>query len=251
MSAILLSSLPSSSSLSSVDFVPDGTSRCARALIITGARQGSTWFIDSVEQCRYSSAGEGTGERLYADDVFKRTELWKHFGEPALDGTTLDADAALMYIEHNSSVKIFPSVYYRRKKDVVHMLRNRKKHGFSVFVLRRDVDASWDSWVRAETSQVWNGAKKEPEGGFNQTLHDMHEYFLESRKRYDSNVDGLLNGFNFEYDVFDYDQIKTKKIIYAERNQCYIENCNYRQAVEGEQRTEEDRFVAGTADASE
>lgn len=130
------------------------------------------------------------------------------------------------------------------------MIRHRKKHDLTVFVLRRDIDASWDSWVRAETSQVWNGARKEPEGGFNQTLHDMHEYFVESRKRYDSNVEGLLNGFGVEYDVFDYDQIKTKKVIYAPRNLCFIDNCNYVEQEEGAAAREEE-FVAGSADATE
>ena len=229
--SLLLVALPSAPA---TDFVPDDTPPCARALIFTGARQGSTWFVDSLERCRYSSAGAGTPDRRYADDVFKRTELWKHFGEPHLDGSALSADDALRYIVTNSSVKIFPSVYYRRKADVVHMLRQRDKFNLAVFVLRRHVNATWDSWVRAQNSNVWNGAKKEHEAELNQTLYDVRDYFFDSRQRYDENVDAMLDGFQVQYDLFDYDDIKDKALIYARNNACFIRNCNYVQSQEAD-----------------
>lgn len=131
---------------------------CAKALIFTGARQGSTWFIDSIEKCSYSHIDPTTEHRLFARDVFRRTELWKHFGEPHLDGTNMTAHDALHYVARNTSVKIFPSVFWRRRDDIITMLKHRHEFRLAVLVLRRDVNAAWLSWLKAMASNNWAGA---------------------------------------------------------------------------------------------
>lgn len=131
---------------------------------------------------------------------------------------------ALEYITHNSSVKIFPSVFWRRRNDIVGMLERRDVFKLTVLVLRRDVEAAWDSWKRAEESGKWNGSGREGNQTFNASLYG---YFVESRKRYDEGVETLLDGLGVMYDVFDYDEVRKRPYIVAERNGCYVRNCNF------------------------
>lgn len=198
---------------------------CSNAIVFTGARQGSTWFINSLERCSFADApSANTSQPRFADDSFKRTELWKHFGEPALDGTNLSATDAVHYIVHNNSVKIFPSVFWRRRDDIAQMLRMRREHNLTVLVLRRDVHAAWDSWRRANRSGVWNGSVKQVHDEYDPQLH---EYFLASRERYDRGVENFLHKEQVPYDVFDYDQVKGQPYVIAKNNHCYIANCNF------------------------
>lgn len=294
---------------------------CANAVIFSGARQGSTWFIDSIENCAYSHEDPASGKRLFNRDVFRRTELWKHFGEPHLDGSDLSPRDAVRYVIRNSSVKIFPSVFWRRRDDVASILKMRSEFSLSVLILRRDVDAAWKSWLKALTSKRWNGSPvvqsntstvdtgvnddnrndsfpKEFENttvqrvikpqvsiinGSNDNLivtplptsvisstvavssqreyhmtssdnndelylrelyrlaqtanptakwllmpyQEHYQYFVDSRARYDRGVERLLIQLNIPYDVFDYDEIREQPTIIAQKNQCWIRNCNF------------------------
>lgn len=231
---------------------------CKNAVIFTGARQGSTWFVDSIENCAYSTVAHGDGARQFAKDVFKKTELWKHFGEKALDGVDMTAYGALDYIVSNTSIKIFPSVFWRRRPDIMTILNERKLYNLTVLVLRRDVEAAWDSWVRAESSNVWNGAVKTANVTFDESLH---RYFVESRGRYDVGVEKLLNENGVEYDVFDYDKAKNMKTLVARNNGCMILNCNFRNApavdssrhggVDGDRSKDTDAAAAAGEDAAD
>lgn len=131
---------------------------CRNTIVFSGARQGSTWFVNSIEKCAYTTSISTSITGTYNDNVFDKTELWKHFGEPDIDGTSLSATDALKYIVSNSSIKIFPSVFYRRKKDIAFMLSKRKKFDVSVTILRRNVHAAWKSWLKARGSKVWRAS---------------------------------------------------------------------------------------------
>lgn len=204
---------------------PSNLPLCERVMVFTGARQGSTWFVDSIEHCKYSMQGDKENGTLYALDVFKRTELWKHFGEEEHGGEVLDVEGVLKYIEANGSVKIFPSVFWRRKADVTELVRRREEIGMTVMILKRDVEAAWNSWVKAEASGGWNGATgDENHVERNET---QHQYFVESRGRYDRGVEQLLQSVGLEVDVFDYDDVKDRKYIVAEKSGCYVQNCNF------------------------
>lgn len=236
---------------------------CQNSVIFTGARQGSTWFIDSIERCAYSRVDPQSGRRLFHPDVFKKTEIWKHFGEPQLDGTDLSAQDALHYVVHNTSIKIFPSVFWRRRQDVTEILQNRQKYKLTILVLRRDVEATWHSWLRAQRSNVWNVASSNATS--NVTLHtdvsndaddfdlpagldsrelehekqrlisnwSPEEYrqrftrFSDSRKRFDKGVEQLLREQQISYDVFDYDTAREMPVVIARNNRCIIRNCNF------------------------
>lgn len=200
--------------------------RCENGLIFTGARQGSTWLIDSFEKCMYSSSASPVSGLSFSRDVFRRTELWKHFGEPHLDGTNLTARDALRYITHNTSVKIFPSVFWRRRNDITYMLKRRADYNLTVIVLRRDVQAAWKSWVRARENDVWNGASSNEVrgGGVNESLKS---YFEQSRLRYDRGVDMLLGKLDVQFDLFDYDVVRKLRSVVATNNGCVIRNCNF------------------------
>lgn len=238
---------------------------CQNAVIFTGARQGSTWFIDSIQHCMYSRVDPESGHRLFHPDVFRKTEIWKHFGEPQLDGTHLTAQDALNYVVHNTSIKIFPSVFWRRRHDVAEILRHRQKYNLTILVLRRDVEATWHSWLRAQRSNVWNVASSNatstdtqstsvsndaddfdlPAGlNFRELEHEKQrlmsnlspeEYrerygrFSDSRKRFDKGVEQLLREHQVSYDVFDYDIAREMPVAIARNNRCIIRNCNFDQ----------------------
>lgn len=239
---------------------------CRNAVIFTGARQGSTWFIDSIQHCAYSHVDSQSGGRLFHPDVFKKTEIWKHFGEPQLDGTDLSAQDALHYVVHNTSIKIFPSVFWRRRNDVAEILRNRFVHKLTILVLRRDVEATWHSWLRAQQSNIWIAASSNTTSTGSHTSHstdvsndaddfdlpdgldsreleherqrllnnwsreeyrERYSRFSDSRKRFDKGVEQLLKEHQVPYDVFDYDTAREMPVVIARNNRCIIRNCNF------------------------
>lgn len=236
---------------------------CERAVIFTGARQGSTWFIDSIQHCAYSTVDGQTGRRLFHPDVFRKTEIWKHFGEPGLDGTNITVPDALEYIVHNTSIKIFPSVFWRRRHDVARILQSRHEYQLSILVLRRDVEDTWHSWLHAQRSHVWNAASTNTTLSPSNSMHvstDADEFefpgildpremeherqrqianwspqeyrerfsrFQESRKRFDKGVEQMLRENRVSYDIFDYDTVREMPIVLARNNRCFIRNCNF------------------------
>lgn len=195
---------------------------CGRAILFSGARQGSTWFIDSIEHCAYSSPQDREFHwNKYVPHVFKSTELWKHFGEH------MDKHDALEYIVSNSSVKIFPSVFWKRRNDLRYLLNQAKSLGIHVFVLRRDVEHTWKSWSIAQVHEVWNGVKVNATGKELDKYEQQYNYFKDSRKRYDDAVDRMLKEEHVTYDLFEFDKVKDQHIIIASNNGCVIRNCNF------------------------
>lgn len=80
------------------------TPNCPHILLITQARYGSTWLLDSVEHCRYSKL-EQVEPGIYGKHVCIDTELRNIHHSPLRDVTTLDMVSCL----HNNSLKLFPT----------------------------------------------------------------------------------------------------------------------------------------------
>ena len=208
--------------LDSIKTTTSSLQPCGRAILFSGARQGSTWLIDSIEKCAYSAPQSRLYHyNKYVHTVFKRTELWKHFGD------TMDKHDALEYIVSNSSVKIFPSVFWKRRTDLRFLLQKAKLLGIHIFVLRRDVEHTWKSWSIAQVHDVWNGVQANGTGKQLEKYHEQYIYFKESRKRYDNAVDNILREEKVMFDLFEFEKVKGQDVIVAKNNRCVIRNCNF------------------------
>lgn len=194
--------------------------------MFTGARQGSTWFIDSLERCKYSR--NASEDAPYVDDVFKRTEVWKHFGEAQHDSGYMDADSVLQYIRANGSVKVFPSAFWRRRKEIEEVVRRRAEENIGLAVLRRDTGKTWRSLKTAEEKGVWNGNGEQRDWA---QEGDEWEYFEGSRQRYEEGVRVLLEkvgvSVDNDVDVLDFDDVKHSEWILLQKAGCVVRNCNY------------------------
>lgn len=197
---------------------------CNHTILFSGARQGSTWFINSIDKCKYSLNRQHERQdehQLFVSDVFRKTEIWHQFGKQ------MDANDTLQYVLRNNSIKIMPVSFRDHVSEVRSLLKRSKSLGIHVLVLRRDFEATWISYINAVTSNVWNGSTRKSMKAKVENHEQSREQFEKFRREYDRQVNKMLEETDVNYDLFDYDTVKDTEIIVAENNRCYIRNCNF------------------------
>lgn len=207
---------------------------CSRFVVFTGPRQGSTWFIDSLEQCKYSLPA--SGDAPYVEDVFNRTEVWVHFGEKEHESGYMDGGMVVEYIKTNGSVKVFPRAFRRRRKELELVVKRREQYGIRLVVLRREIGKTWKSFKRAQLTGVWNGKGSDRDVPIEkrdkiERKGPTWEAFVRGRKRYEEGVETMLKeagvSVEKEVDVLYFDKIKDMEWIELEKAGCVLRNCNY------------------------
>lgn len=198
-------------------------SKCDHVVLFSSARHGSTWFIDSVERCRYSRSSEKLANEPFASSVFKHTEPWKHKNSPLY---AMDGAAVAEYASTNSSVKVFSSTMEINRPGVEALAREGARLHVPFVVLRREPQATFRSLRVAKETGVWNGVGSKHVG--NVTQMDGFDKYKQSIDNYYARVHALLKDAGVvDVDVLDYDVIKELKYIRLEHSACYIRNCNF------------------------
>lgn len=90
---------------------------CKPIFLITAPRHGSTWLLDSVENCRFRREGTKNGT---FDRVNTRVELWNTFQKGI--ATNKPAANVIPYIVSTVSLKLFPVAWGKRRKDAYKVL---------------------------------------------------------------------------------------------------------------------------------
>lgn len=203
--------------------------KCPHVVLFSSARHGSTWFIDSVERCRYSRSPRRRPTEPFDPDVFRATEPWKHPRSPiyALSG----ADTA-HYVRANSSVKVFSSTMALNPQGVRDLVTNASALHLPFVILRREPRATFESLRVAKHSGIWNGMRNS--SGLNDTqighLVDQEAFakYKATMERHYQFIHGILHQARVTWtDTVDYDRIKAQKYIRLHNNNCYIRNCNF------------------------
>lgn len=212
--------------------------RCPHAILFSAPRHGSTWFINSLERCRYSQKDENGAER-YNRYVNRNSELWV----PAQPGPVLNISArgAAQYVKKNNSIKIFPMAVIQYLDGVRTLLAEAKRMNLPVIVLTRQMSDAYGSLQAAKDSGIWNrNAPKaaSPLNRLQQLEQQQKRLETESSPEFDKFRDRLDRFFTqarrlleevgiANYDELDYDTIREMRLIRAEKNGCYIANCNF------------------------
>lgn len=199
--------------------------KCPHVVLFSSARHGSTWFIDSVERCRFSRSGERKEDEPFATSVFRETEPWKHVRSELYNMTGGDV---ARYVVKNSSIKVFSSTLDANPQGVRNLIRTGAEMGLPFVILRRKPEETYRSLRVAKESGVWNGV-----GNVTLSLGDVmkEDGFLKYQnglQRYYGEIERLLReGGVTTIDSVDYDDIRQLKYIRLQRNDCYVRNCNF------------------------
>lgn len=203
--------------------------KCRHVVLFSSARHGSTWFIDSVEKCRYSRSQERLPSEPFAPDVFKATEPWKHVHSPIYNLS--GADTA-RYVRDNSSVKVFSSTMALNKQGVVELTQEGATLGLPFVILRREPKATYQSLRVAKHSGIWNG-NRETAGVDKSEAQELGNddgfaKYKATIKRHYEGIEAMLADAGVDWaDTIDYDEVKDEKYIRLENNDCYVRNCNF------------------------
>lgn len=199
---------------------------CSHILLFSSARHGSTWFIDSADNCRYSmSAPE---DKPFSNTVFLMTEPWKHEKSSFANMSGIEvAD----HVRKNASVKIFSSTLANFRPRVEELLESAgRSMDIPVVILRRDPRSTFSSFQLASETKNWN-TRKDSEKVI-KIDHDKEKAFQGYKaylERYFADVQNLIAEKNVtRADIIDYDDIKDLEYIKLKNNDCYIRNCNFR-----------------------
>lgn len=216
---------------------PPTTPQCPRLVLLSAPRHGSTWFLNSVEQCRFSETSTVNGSQVTSYGSFNSlTELWN----PAQKSSQLrniSAYDAAQYVRQNVSIKLFPiSVMNIPRLEM--FLNEANKRGVRFVALKRIPREAFKSWVQAALSAKWNTHSK---GRTKRTIitdEDMKEYMKKSDltegayvRWIESNFaiyEKVLNGLGMHFDVLWYEEIQDRKYIeVGGADGCHVRNCNY------------------------
>lgn len=220
----------SSTKVTSSD-IPPNAPRCQHAALFSAARHGSTWLIDTFDNCRYSSHLSNTSDErptTYSDDVFARSELWTDHGDLL---RSIMPSAAASYCIANASVKLLPPHATKRPADVRSFFSAARDIGIPVVVLRRNLSDAWESLVEARQTGNWMSIKRT--GNRRKTKNrssdrewevyetEMEEYFQIGKR--------LLVEAGVRFDEVWYDEVVDKERLWFEKAGCFVRNCNFAQ----------------------
>lgn len=210
---------------------------CAHIVLLTAARHGSTWFVDSADNCRYSShipVQDSTDdavepkeekEEKYSSEVFSLSELWSVHEGPL---KTIEPTSAAEYVEVNGSVKLLPPHAVKSPLRVLSFFEAVREREAPVVILRRDLADSWASLIEAEETGNWavirrrrrRRTRRRVEEGWEEYKADMKEYFEEGK--------GLLREVGLKFDELWYEDVVGQERIWLEKAACYVRNCNFK-----------------------
>lgn len=228
---------------------------CPHVVLLSAARHGSTWFIDSVERCRFSEANNGTS--------FGKLNMFSEMWMTSHDGPLRDMKYghALDYVTTFMSIKFFPWTWTLYSENITSLVRaaHHMRH-LPVVVLTRSHADAYRSFVSAQEKGTWNSAVPDSDAGAGKvstnevTLRQSSaravnvkqnasvrqgqteqkkieededfKHFAEQRDEYFKTIRSMLKQNNVKYDQVDYDEIKGIKWIHLPNSQCYVRNCN-------------------------
>lgn len=206
---------------------PAGLTQCGRTILFTGPRHGSTWFLDCVENCTFSQAnnGESFGNLNFV------SELWNNGQQGPI--VNISVDGAIDYVQHNLSVKIFPTPFRKRNEQAMRLVQRSYENGVTLVLLTRKPEAASKSFAIAKEGGVWNAnSKGQPTSNNDSVKIDLadgeREGFINMIKHHYELVHQKLTEYQIPYDSLDYDEIKNQKYFILPKNRCYVRSCNYR-----------------------
>lgn len=199
---------------------------CPHIILVSAPRHGSTWFLDSVEKCRYLKVNKTTGQHYYKGAVFRETEVWHSHAGPV---QFISPDDAFIYVQRNTSLKIFPKLDNKRGR-VITLLKDIAKTKIPIIVLTRKVTSTFSSLTEARKKKSWNNIPASP-GSNPMEIDEETKVFL----TYKQEIEDFFNGMDeilknlptTRIDYMDYDDVKDMEYIHAKNNNCYIRNCNF------------------------
>lgn len=198
---------------------PPDLPRCGHSLLFSSARHGSTWLIDSIEQCRF----QNSGKYLKAND---NSELWVP-GHKLLANATVQE--AMERLDGVCSLKVFP-ITLSHLQDMEKLVVHARDSGAPIMVLRRDPKSVYVSLMKAREQGVWNrvapGGTDVPQDDLNEADRDFVA-FQQNKLRYFEKVLALLKRFDVQFDLFEYEEVSKQEFIVAQNNGCYVHNCNF------------------------
>lgn len=212
---------------------PEGMKQCGHVLLFTAPRHGSTWFVDCVEKCAFTIANNGTFGHLN-----KYTELWNGGQDgPVL---TISPEDAAEYVHENISLKVFPAPLRNFGEDVEKLTDIAyQKYNVPLVLLTRSLEDAFKSLATAQQQKVWNANTNMSNDAVasmravetNQVEIDekQDEVFHRFVQLHYDTVRKMLNEKQYRFDELDYDAIRKAKYFVLEKNQCYINSCNYNQ----------------------
>lgn len=206
---------------------PADMEQCGRTILFTGPRHGSTWFLDCVENCSFSIANNGES---FGDLNFV-SELWNN-GQPG-PIVNISVDNAIKYVQHNLSVKLFPTPFRKRNDQVMQLVQASYQNGIKMVLLTRKPEAASKSFAIAKDGGIWNANSMGKQTSNNDSVKidlpdGQREGFINMIKNHYKLVDQKLTEYRIPYDTLDYDDIKLQKYIILPNNRCYVRSCNYR-----------------------
>lgn len=216
---------------------------CPHVLLLSAPRHGSTWFLDNVEQCKYSRAehDDRHGKQKIGTfgDLNRHAELWND----AQDGPLkrIPVQDVSDYLLRNHSIKVFPYVWNTHKPLLKTILDQVAFQSTPMIVLLRKPDEAYRSWLTALQTDVWNVntntsiSSPLPNTTFDsstpleeeQRSHADEKGYAQMLGKFFQEVQTYLDQHAYPYDLFWYEQITEQAVIRLNSMSCIIHNCNF------------------------
>lgn len=194
---------------------------CSHIVLFSAPRHGSTWFIDSVEQCSFTLANNGTFGSLNS-----QTEIWNG----GQNGVVRDmsTEDAVHYVVHNMSLKLFPTPWKVHRQEAVSIIERAHERGIPIVMLTRQPESALKSLLVAKETRVWNRVANSSSDSVQLSVEEeeLLDYQNVISKHFDS-ARQYLESHSIPYDSFDYDVVKSMPQIDLPNSRCFVRNCNY------------------------
>lgn len=210
--------------------IPSDAHICPHIAMLSAARHGSTWFVDSVDDCRYSSHvpfDDMEQEKAeFAADVFSVSELWSIHEGPLRKISPL---SAAEYIKVNASVKLLSPHAVERPGSVRSFLTEVKNQGTPVVLLRRDLGDAFASLSEAQKTGNWAAIKRRGRRRKGKPVGEGWKAYRAKMEKYFKDGTGLLREVGVKFDEVWYEDVVGQERIWLENAGCYVRNCNFAQ----------------------
>lgn len=200
------------------------TPDCPHILLITQARHGSTWLLDSIEHCRYSKL-EQVEPGIYGKRVYLDTEVWHTHNTPLCNITIPDVVSHL----HNNSLKLFPTGV----ENIPRIERLLRVVDSPVVVLRRTPRDACCSLQKAQHSGQWARVKGQAPHvddaacQCDRTCQRVCREWSVETDNYFADVARLLRRTSVQADWIWYERVKDLPVITLRHARCVVRNCNF------------------------